>query len=36
MDCKCTFPIDSESNGITLGAKSIEKVKLQSKFGLDR
>ena len=35
LDCKYTFSIDLAPNGIHFGAKSIGKVQLQSKFGLD-
>ena len=34
LDCDYTFPIDLTPNIISFGAKSVGKVKLQSKFGL--
>ena len=36
LDCNYTFPIDLAPNGIPLCDKSIGKVQLQSKFGLDQ
>ena len=35
LDCDYIFPIDLALNGIQFGAKSIGRVQLQSKFGLD-
>ena len=35
LDCIYYFPIDLAPNGIPIGAKSIGKGKLQSKFGLN-
>ena len=34
-DCKYPFPIDLAPYGISIGAESIGKRSLQSKFGLD-
>ena len=34
FDCNHTFPTDLAPDGVPFGAKSIEKVLLQSKFGL--
>ena len=36
LNPKPNFPIDLTINGILFGAKSIGKVYLQSKFGLDQ
>ena len=35
QDCNYAAPIDVAPNGVQFAAKSIEKVKLQSLFGLD-